>query len=86
MVLDHQAQELPVTRPLLHINHSKILTNFPPSLAAVNFFLGIVGLIQITRIATHEPSTAADSVKAVVEDVKQEAREIKAEVKENIKA
>lgn len=47
------------------------------SLAAVNFFLAIVGIIQVSRIAKYEMSKNK-SVAGVVEDVKQD-------VKENIK-
>ncbi|KFA62296.1 hypothetical protein S40285_06547 [Stachybotrys chlorohalonatus IBT 40285] len=46
-------------------------------LAAVNFFLAIVGIIQVSRIAKYEMSKNK-SVAGVVEDVKQD-------VKENIK-
>ncbi|EQL00270.1 UPF0041 domain protein [Ophiocordyceps sinensis CO18] len=46
-------------------------------LAAVNFFLGIVGIIQLTRIGMHE-SSKNKSVSAVVDDVK-------ADVKANVK-
>lgn len=46
------------------------------SLAAVNFFLGCVGVVQVTRIALHDP-------KKVVAEVKEEAKEAKEEVKKD---
>ncbi|PNY27879.1 Uncharacterized protein TCAP_02194 [Tolypocladium capitatum] len=42
-------------------------------LAAVNFFLGIVGIIQLTRIGLHE-SAKKGAVAEVVEDVKDKAK------------
>ena len=50
-MLDYQAQELPVcfhppSPPITNIT----LIQTPNSLAAVNFFLGVVGVIQVSRI------------------------------------
>ncbi|SPO03747.1 related to FMP43 Found in Mitochondrial Proteome [Cephalotrichum gorgonifer] len=39
-------------------------------LAAVNFFLGCVGLVQVSRIALHKPNPAIEEVKEKVEEVK----------------
>ncbi|CAM1501833.1 Fc.00g038170.m01.CDS01 [Cosmosporella sp. VM-42] len=52
-------------------------------LAAVNFFLGMVGLVQISRIAIYENSKKNGGL---VEDVKKEVAEVKGEAKEKIKA
>jgi hypothetical protein len=52
----------------------------PISLAAVNFFLGLVGLVQITRILTHE-SAKKKSLEGVVADIKADAKETVNEVK-----
>ncbi|SPJ80135.1 related to FMP43 Found in Mitochondrial Proteome [Fusarium torulosum] len=49
-------------------------------LAAVNFFLGLVGLVQITRILTHE-SAKKKSLEGVVADLKADAKETVNEVK-----
>jgi hypothetical protein len=49
-------------------------------LAAVNFFLAIVGVVQCTRILTHEAKTS-DSITEVVEDVKADAKKLVKEVK-----
>ena len=51
-------------------------------LAAVNFFLGCVGVVQCSRIFLWRQSQKG----GVVEEVKAEAAEVKAEVKEAIKA
>ncbi|KJZ75870.1 hypothetical protein HIM_04694 [Hirsutella minnesotensis 3608] len=42
-------------------------------LAAVNFFLGLVGIVQLTRIGLYE-STKNKSVPQVVDDAKEEAK------------
>lgn len=47
------------------------------SLAAVNFFLGLVGLVQLGRIATHKPSTTeqvADAIEEVKEEIKDKVK------------
>ncbi|KAF7533346.1 hypothetical protein G7Z17_g13530 [Cylindrodendrum hubeiense] len=46
-------------------------------LATVNFFLGIVGLVQISRILIHE-SNKKNGTAAVVEEVKEAVKEVKA--------
>jgi hypothetical protein len=56
------------------------VTNTRISLAAVNFFLGLVGLVQITRILTHE-SAKKKSLEGVVADIKADAKETINEVK-----
>lgn len=43
-------------------------------LAAVNFFLGLVGVIQITRILMHDASKK-DTVAGAIEEVKEEVKE-----------
>ena len=50
------------------------------SLAAVNFFLALVGITQVTRIALHESSKKGAA--GVVEDVKQDVKENVEAVKE----
>ncbi|KAH6973491.1 mitochondrial pyruvate carrier, partial [Ilyonectria sp. MPI-CAGE-AT-0026] len=50
-------------------------------LATVNFFLGIVGLIQISRILAYESKqkkTAAGVVADIKQDVKETIKEVKA--------
>ena len=54
VVPDYQAQELPVCfsfllPPSFH-PHEKTNPPTPNSLAAVNFFLGMVGIVQVSRI------------------------------------
>jgi hypothetical protein len=49
-------------------------------LAAVNFFLGMVGLVQITRILSYE-SAKKKSLEGVVEDIKADAKEAIQEAK-----
>ena len=44
------------------------------SLAAVNFFLGMVGIAQVTRILMYE-SAKKKSLKEVVADVKEDAKD-----------
>jgi len=50
-------------------------------LAAVNFFLGLVGVVQVTRIALYH-----QSLKNLPEQAKEEVKEAKEEVKEIVKA
>ena len=52
------------------------------SLAAVNFFLGIVGMVQVGRILTWQQS---QKNKPVTEQIKEAAVEAKTEVKEKVK-
>ncbi|KAJ4264038.1 hypothetical protein NW762_006077 [Fusarium torreyae] len=49
-------------------------------LAAVNFFLGLVGLVQITRIARYE-SAKKQGLQGAIEDIKADAKETINEVK-----
>jgi len=49
-------------------------------LAAVNFFLGMVGLVQITRIAKYESDKKA-GLKGAIEDIKADAKETVKEMK-----
>jgi mitochondrial pyruvate carrier 2 len=49
------------------------VANVKLSLAAVNFFLGIVGLIQLSRIGMYQQSIKG--IKGVVEDAKKEVKE-----------
>ncbi|KAL3954694.1 hypothetical protein VFPBJ_00158 [Purpureocillium lilacinum] len=47
-------------------------------LAAVNFFLGLVGIVQLTRIGMHESAKkdSNNTVADVVEDVKQDVKDV----------
>ncbi|KAF4464783.1 FMP43 Found in Mitochondrial Proteome [Fusarium albosuccineum] len=49
-------------------------------LAAVNFFLGMVGLVQITRIAKYESAKKA-GLQGAIEDIKADAKQTIKEVK-----
>lgn len=51
------------------------------SLAAVNFFLALVGITQVSRILMYEASKKKDAA-AVVEDVKKDVKENVEAVKE----
>ncbi|KAJ6780252.1 hypothetical protein PWT90_04225 [Aphanocladium album] len=48
-------------------------------LAAVNFFLGLVGIVQVSRILLARGASSADVAEAV-EEVKEEAKELKDKV------
>jgi len=52
--------------------------NISRSLAAVNFFLGLVGIVQLTRIGMHESAKkdSNNTVADVVEDVKQDVKDV----------
>ncbi|CAI6093231.1 unnamed protein product [Clonostachys chloroleuca] len=54
-------------------------------LATVNFFLAIVGIIQVTRIALHN-SSSKDGAAAVAEEVKSEVKEGVEAAKDAVKA
>ncbi|KAL2210242.1 UPF0041-domain-containing protein [Sarocladium strictum] len=56
-------------------------------LAAVNFFLAIVGIVQLTRIGMYQSSqkSAGEIVEGMKEDVKETVAEAKTEVKEAVK-
>lgn len=45
------------------------------SLAAVNFFLGIVGVIQVSRIVMYQQSLKKKSLPAVAAEVKEDAKD-----------
>lgn len=61
----------------------EMLTN-PASLATVNAFLAVVGIVQVTRIGLwHQSQKNAPSV---VSEVKEEAKEKVAEVKDAVKS
>ncbi|TQV93332.1 hypothetical protein V2A60_010241 [Cordyceps javanica] len=53
-------------------------------LAAVNFFLGLVGIVQVSRILLARGVTA--EVAEVVDEAKKDAKEVKDQVKEQVKA
>ena len=53
----------------------------PYSLAAVNFFLAIVGVVQCSRILSYEASKK-NSVAEVVQDIKEDAKEQVDQVKQ----
>lgn len=63
--------------PDVHILRANLSKSNKQSLAAVNFFLGCVGVIQVSRIALHNPKSA-------IEAVKEEAKEVKEEVKDKV--
>jgi hypothetical protein len=83
-VLDHQAQELPVSSISSfcpsYTNQAYFKTNnggeamltSPPthSLAAVNFFLGCVGVIQVSRILAYQRSIKDKTPAQNLEEVK----------------
>lgn len=50
------------------------------SLAAVNFFLGLVGVVQVSRILMYE-SAKKKGIADVAEDIKQDVKEKVNEVK-----
>ncbi|TVY33483.1 putative mitochondrial pyruvate carrier [Lachnellula subtilissima] len=58
-------------------------------LAAVNFFLGVVGIIQVTRIVTHNMSVKNESPKEALEEAKdnvvETAKGVKSDVVDAIK-
>jgi mitochondrial pyruvate carrier 2 len=54
------------------------------SLAAVNFFLALVGVTQLTRIALYESSKKGGAA-VVVEDVKKDVKENVEAAKEAVK-
>lgn len=54
------------------------------SLAAVNFFLAIVGIAQLTRIAMHESSKKGGAA-VIAEDVKQDVKDNVDAVKEAVR-
>lgn len=67
---------------------NQLLTNRRSSLAAVNFFLALVGITQLTRIGLYEASkkgSASEAIADVKESVQQDVAQAKAEVKEIVK-
>jgi hypothetical protein len=60
------------------------------SLAAVNFFLGLVGVVQVSRIVAYNMSqkgeTVGEQITDAKEDVKDVANDLKAKVGESVKA
>jgi hypothetical protein len=59
-------------------------------LAAVNFFLGLVGVVQVSRIVTynmsHKGETVGDQAKEAKEDVEGVAKGLKVKAEEAIKS
>jgi len=59
-------------------------------LAAVNFFLGIVGVIQVSRIVSYNMSqkgeSVGDQVESAKEDVKDVAKGLKAKAEDVVKS
>ncbi|KAK7415190.1 hypothetical protein QQX98_006036 [Neonectria punicea] len=53
-------------------------------LATVNFFLGIVGLIQMSRIFAHQRAVK-NGTAVIVEDVKEEVAQTKQDIKDAVK-
>lgn len=66
------------------------VANMRNSLAAVNFFLGIVGVIQVSRIVAYNMSqkgeTVGNQVKEAKEDVKDVATDLQVKVEEAVKS
>jgi len=60
------------------------------SLAAVNFFLGIVGVVQVSRIVSynlsHKGETVGEQVAEATEDVRDAAKGLKAKAEDAVKA
>jgi hypothetical protein len=60
------------------------------SLAAVNFFLGIVGVVQVSRIVSYNMSqknkTVGDQVEEAKESVKEVAHDVKGKVEDAVKS
>lgn len=52
------------------------------SLAAVNFFLGVVGIVQVTRILLNQSAqkTIAEAAVDIKDEVKAEAKDVKESV------
>jgi hypothetical protein len=50
-----------------------MLLTYTPSLAAVNFFLGLVGIVQVSRILMYE-SAKKEGLAGVVKDVKEDVK------------
>lgn len=63
----------------------KLTNHEPPRLAAVNFFLGCVGVTQVTRILLHRRSqgnaTTAQAAKEEVRDLKETAKGVVGDAK-----
>lgn len=77
MVLRHQAKEHPVRfAPISsHLQCNRLLIRFVHkiSLAAVNFFLGAVGVIQVSRILIYQNSVEGKTAKQQLEAAKESA-------------
>jgi hypothetical protein len=59
------------------------------SLAAVNFFLGIVGIVQVTRIVSHnyaKGKTTAEQVEGATEGVSEVAHDLKGKAIDAVKS
>lgn len=61
-----------------HTFNSQTRANKTKSLAAVNFFLGCVGVVQVSRIALHDPKKALEAAKVEAKEVKDEVKDTKA--------
>jgi hypothetical protein len=86
LVLDHQAQELPVRAIRPQCPPRGHVTN-RVSLAAVNFFLGCVGVVQVTRIFNYRRSLEGGSAKEAAKDLEHEiADSAKAVAKDAVEA
>jgi hypothetical protein len=79
VVSDYQAQELSVRLTRIPIFYSfqreTGLTKFN-SLAAVNFFLGMVGIVQVTRITLYHQSQKNAPAASAVEEVKEAVKSV----------
>lgn len=59
-----------------------VRTDLPSRLAAVNFFLGCVGVTQVTRILMHQRSETASAREIAEKDTKEVADTAKGIVKD----
>ena len=59
-------------------------------MAAVNFFLGVVGVIQVSRIVSynmsHKGETLGEQVKEAGEDIKDVGNDLKVKVEDAVKS
>ncbi|KAF7889663.1 uncharacterized protein EAF02_002078 [Botrytis sinoallii] len=71
------------TRWCLIIKPRNILTNKPKASQTVNFFLGMVGVVQVTRILLHQRS---EKNKSLTDKAAEVGREVKGKVEDVVKS
>ena len=100
VVPDHQAKKhhvhLPLPSPILPfpLSHTfQSVVSYPanePRLASVNFFLGLVGVVQVSRIVMYNSSqkklTAGEQIEAAKEGAVESAKGLKGDVVEAVKS